>query len=154
MVRTLLIAAAIVAAVGRTGIASEQSGAQAKKADPTGVYICEGMNPDGHAYRGIVQIKAVRDTFLVRWTLADDVEVTGVGILQNGALSVSYFGGTPAVVVYKVDGEKLVGEWTMGGTEGMTYAETLTKVPEERLTQPQGPAPRPAPRPGRGGIKL
>ena len=43
--------------------------------------------------------------------------------------AVSYFGGTPAVVVYKIDAEKLVGEWTMGGTEGTTYAETLTRVP-------------------------
>ena len=47
------------------------------------------------------QIAAVRNTFLVRWTLADDVEVTGVGILNDNQLSVSYFGGTPAVVVYR-----------------------------------------------------
>ena len=86
----------------------------------------------------------MRDTFLVRWTLADDVEVTGVGILHDGLLSVSYFGGTPAVVVYKVAAEKLVGEWTMGGTEGTTFAETLTRMPEGTvITQPQlQPQPR------------
>jgi len=80
----------------------------------------------------------------VRWTLADDVEVTGVGILQNNMLSVSYFGGTPAVVVYKVDADKLVGEWTMGGAEGRTYAETLTRMPEGTVPQMQKPRKAPA----------
>ena len=144
MVRTLMVAAALVAALGRTAAASEpddQSTAK-KPADPSGVYLCEGMNPDGHRYRGIVQIAAIEDTFLVRWTLADDIEVTGVGILRNDVLSVSYFGGTPAVVVYKVDPEKLVGEWTMGGADGKTYAETLTRVPEGSLTIPK-PQDRP-----------
>ena len=148
MVRTLLICAALVAALGRTAAASDKpDGQEPSKSDPSGVYLCEGTNPDGHRYRGIVQIAAVRNTYLVRWTLADDIEVTGVGILQNGLLSVSYFGGTPAVVVYKIDAERLVGEWTMGGTEGATYAETLTRVPEGSLPKPeQAPRRRPAPR--------
>ena len=148
MVRTLLMAAALLAALGRAGDASEQTaGSQAatpKPGDPSGIYLCEGTNPDGHHYRGIVQIAAVEDTFLVRWTLADDVEVTGVGILQNNMLSVSYFGGTPAVVVYKVDADKLVGEWTMGGAEGRTYAETLTRMPEGTVPQMQKPRKAPA----------
>src|SRR5262245_6169471 len=144
MVRTLLMAVALLAALGRAGDASEQTGSQAatpKPGDPSGIYLCEGTNPDGHHYRGIVQIAAVEETFLVRWTLADDVEVTGVGILQNNMLAVSYFGGTPAVVVYKVDADKLVGEWTMGGAEGRTYAETLTRMPEGTVPQLQ-PKPR------------
>jgi hypothetical protein len=149
MVRILLVAATLVAACGRTGFASEKPDSQqpAKLADPSGVYLCEGTNPDGNHYRGIVQIAAVRDTYLVRWTLADDVEVMGVGILQDGLLAVSYFGGTPAVVVYKIDAEKLVGEWTMGGTEGKRYAETLTRVPEGSLPKPSTtPTPRRRPR--------
>ena len=148
MARRLLIAAALVAALLRTGDASQKPDAQSPPAkfDPSGVYLCEGTNPDGQRYRGIVQIAAVRNTFLVRWTLADEVEVTGVGILQDGFLAVSYFGGTPAVVVYKINAEKLVGEWTMGGTEGRIYAETLTKVPEGSLPKPQPPRQRPAPR--------
>ena len=143
MVRILLVAAALVAALGRTAAASEPDAqATAKKTDPSGVYLCEGMNPDGHRYRGIVQIAAIEDTFLVRWTLSDDIEVTGVGILRNDMLSVSYFGGTPAVVVYKVDAEKLVGEWTMGGADGKTFAETLTRVPAGSITIPK-PQDRP-----------
>ena len=148
MVRTLLVCAALAAALGRTAAADKPDGQDpSPKSDPSGVYLCEGTNPDGHHYRGIVQIAAVRNTYLVRWTLADDIEVTGVGILQNGLLAVSYFGGTPAVVVYKIDAEKLVGEWTMGGTEGRTYAETLTRVPEGSLPKLEpSPRRRPAPR--------
>ena len=138
MVRTFLTAAALLAAMGGTATASDKPPSQAaqaqatpiKKLDPSGIYLCEGTNPDGKKYRGIVQIAAVRGTFLVRWTLADDVEVTGVGILNDDRLSVSYFGGTPAVVVYRITGDKLVGEWTMGGTEGSVYAETLSPMPE------------------------
>jgi hypothetical protein len=158
MVRTLVIAAALSAALGGTATASDRSPAQAaaRKQDPSGIYLCEGVNPDGHRYRGIVQIAAVRNTFLVRWTLSDDVEVTGVGILHDNQLSVSYFGGTPAVVVYRIDADKLVGEWTMGGTEGSVYAETLTRMPEGSLpppppsqTQPRQRRPaRPSPLPG------
>jgi hypothetical protein len=151
MVRTLVIAAALCVAFGGTATASEKPPSQAgvKKLDPSGIYMCEGVNPDGHKYRGIVQIAAVRNTFLVRWTLSDDVEVTGVGILHDNELSVSYFGGTPAVVVYRIDADKLVGEWTMGGTEGSVYAETLTRMPEGTVRPPppsQTPRPR---RPGR-----
>src|SRR5215204_272346 len=136
MVRRLLLAAVLLAASWGTADASEKPDSQqptGKKSDPSGVYLCEGTNPDGHNYRGIVQIAAVQNTFLVKWTLADDIEVMGVGILQDDRLSVSYFGGTPAVVVYKIGSEKLVGEWTMGGTEGRVYAETLTRMPEGTL---------------------
>lgn len=150
MVRTLLIAAVVLAAVGGTAVASEKPAqgeppAATKTLDPSGVYLCEGTNPDGNPYRGLVEIAAVRNTYLVRWTLSDQVEVTGVGILQNGMLAVSYFGGTPAVVLYRIDTDKLVGEWTMGGTEGMLYGETLTKVPEGSLPQLRREQPRSQP---------
>ena len=157
MVRILLITVALAATLGRIGDASQKPDPQAapKTSDPSGVYLCEGTNPDGHHYRGIVQIASVQNTFLVRWTLADDIEVMGVGILQDDRLSVSYFGGTPAVVVYKIGADKLVGEWTMGGTEGKTYAETLTRVPEGSVPQAQ-PRRRVPPRnePVAGSISL
>ena len=160
MVRTLLIGAALLAALGGTAVASEQSGKpqpDAKKPDLSGVYLCEGTNPDGNPYRGIVQIAAVDDTYLVKWSLADDVEVLGVGILQNGLLAVSYFGGTPAVVVYRIDAERLIGQWTMGGTEGMVYAETLTRMPDDHTRPPQAPSRRTRPprrAPVSGGISI
>jgi hypothetical protein len=138
------------------------SGTAAQTPDPelSGVYRCNGMNPDGTAYQGVVEISKLKNTFRVRWTM-DDGSIIGVGIFSNGVFAVSYFGGAPAVVVYKLDGTNLVGEWTMGGIEGAVYKETLTK------TDAVAPRPLPAPReqgPGRrerapetprgGGIQL
>lgn len=96
-----------------------------------GVYLCEGTNPDGSPYHGLVEIAAIDSTYLVHWVLANGTEVLGVGIVRSGILSVSYFGGTPAVAVYQIDGDRLLGEWTMGGAEGRVYSETLTKMHEK-----------------------
>ena len=103
-----------------------------------GVYRCEGTNPNGTPYQGIVEIAPLDDTFLVQWTLADDVSVVGVGIYSGGVLGVSYFGGAPAIVVYKIDGDRLVGEWTVGAA-GTVHSETLTRMAK---TEP-APARRP-----------
>lgn len=112
-----------------------------------GVYECEGQNPDGSTYKGLAEIVKIDGTFRVHWILGD-FEVWGVGIWSNGVFAVSYFGGAPAVVVYKVDGNRLVGEWTMGGVEGGTYSEVLTKTdkrPSQHSEPPATPSPRPQP---------
>ena len=153
MVRTLMLTAVLLTATGGSAFASEQQDDTQKKPeatqkalDLTGVYLCEGTNPDGKPYRGVVEIAAVANTYLVRWTLSDDVEVLGVGIVEKGLLAVSYFGGTPALVVYEIDKDRLVGEWTMGGTEGMTYSETLTRMPNDRVQLPGNRPEQPRPR--------
>jgi hypothetical protein len=131
--------------------------AQTPQPELSGVYRCNGMNPDGTSYQGVVEISKLQDTFRVRWTM-DDGSIIGVGIFSNGVFAVSYFGGAPAVAVYKVDGTSLVGEWTMGGIEGAMYKETLTKTDG---VAPPRPAPQPRnPRPQRerdqkpGGVQL
>jgi hypothetical protein len=109
-----------------------------------GVYMCEGKNPDGSPYKGIVEIVKFHDSFLVRWTLPDDVTVIGVGLESGGVLAVSYFGGAPGVIVYRAEGDRLLGQWTMGGTDGGVFSETLTRL----KVQPKTPAvrePRDAP---------
>ena len=169
MLRKLLFGAVLLTAVGSMAYASQdppnadqsravqdQSApgtAQAPKADDAprkrtvaGTYLCEGANPDGSPYQGLVEIVSVDNTYLVRWLMSDGAEVLGVGIRNSDVLSVSYFGGTPAVVVYRIDGDRLVGEWTMGGAEGMLYSETLTRMPDQkpRTTKPTKPQrPRP-----------
>jgi hypothetical protein len=112
--------------------------------DLSGLYACEGTNPDGSPYTAVVEIVKRQDTYLVRWTQENDDQVMGVGIQQDGVLAVSYFGGAPAIVVYSVAGDgKLDGQWTMGGA-GRLFKETLTKVSAiEVETKPAKPA-RPA----------
>jgi hypothetical protein len=136
-VRTVLLITVLAAAGGIGSLA-----APPPPSDVAGVYSCAGTNPDGTPYEGVVEIARVRDTYRVRWTL-EDGSIIGVGIFSNGVLAVSYFGGAPAVAVYRIEGERLVGEWTMGGVEGTMYRETLTKMsdaPAQRV--PVEPAPR------------
>ena len=47
--------------------------------DLSGVYACEGTNPDGSAYTAVVEIVKRQDTYLVRWTQENEEQVMGVG---------------------------------------------------------------------------
>ena len=137
MVRAILFGIVIIALAGPVRAIAEE----APEKDFTGVYSCEGTNPDGRAYIGVVEILKVEDTYLVRWTMPNDTQVMGVGIFSNGVLAVSYFGGSPAVVVYATTADgRLDGKWTMGGAEGSVFKETLTKMPDD---QQHHPAKRP-----------
>lgn len=118
--------------------------------DVAGVYTCEGKNPDGSPYKGIVEIVKFHDSFLVRWTLPDDVTVIGVGLESGGVLAVSYFGGAPGVIVYRAEGDRLLGQWTMGGTNGGVFSETLTRMKVQPrapgVQEPRDPLAAPAPK--------
>ena len=155
--RRIVLLGVIVIAVFAFG----RMAAQAPQTELSGVYRCNGMNPDGTAYQGVVEISKLRNTFRVRWTM-DDGSIIGVGIYSNGIFAVSYFGGAPAVVVYKLDGTNLVGAWTMGGIEGAVYQEPLTKTDGAAPAVPEPGTREPGPRrrerqqdnqPG-GGIRL
>jgi hypothetical protein len=133
MVRSILLGVVLVTLAGPIGIKAEET----SEKDFTGVYSCEGTNPDGRSYVGVVEILKVEGTYLVRWTMPNDTQVMGVGIFSHDVLAVSYFGGSPALVVYSTttDG-RLDGKWTMGGAEGLTFTETLTKMTEGAKRQP------------------
>jgi hypothetical protein len=134
MRRTVLFGFLVLALVGSVYAAAGQT----PETDLTGVYACEGVNPDGTPYAGVVEILKVKDTYLVRWTMPNDNQVVGVGILSNGVLAVSYFGGSPAVVAFSTtpDG-RLDGKWTMGGAEGSVFSEKLTKMSAGQQQQQQ-----------------
>ena len=143
MTRALLACLVIVGLVGYSAAASETA-----ESDLVGVYSCEGMNPDKTTYEGIVEIVKNRDTYLVRWTMQDNSRVVGVGIFTGGMLSVSYFGGTPSLVVYTVgEGGRLDGKWTAGGAQGQIFTETLTKMPEGAPKPDKQPKKESRPRP-------
>ena len=142
MARTVLLGVIVVVFGAISSLAAPDP-----QPEIAGVYRCSGVNPDGSPYEGVAEIAKIDGTYRILWTLSDHTSVLGVGILSNGVFAVSYFGGAPAVALYKIDGQKLVGEWTMGGKEGAVYAETLTKFAdgERPANIPRMPGPRPRP---------
>lgn len=105
---------------------------QADDIDISGVYRCDGVNPQGKPYRGMVEIVKMNDAFQLRWTFPQSTDAAlGIGIVTNGVLAVSYYGGdTAGVVVYKINANKpMVGQWTVVGSEGGVFEETLTRLP-------------------------
>ncbi len=134
MVRAALLGLVTLALLGPVHAAQ----GQAPENKIEGVYTCEGKNPDGAPYAGVVEIIKHKETYLVRWTMPDDSQVVGVGIFSGNQLAVSYFGGTPALVVYSLaENGKLNGKWTAGGAEGAVFQEILTKLPEGASTPPK-----------------
>jgi hypothetical protein len=144
MARTVLLGVIVVVFGAISSLAAPDP-----QPEIAGVYRCSGVNPDGSPYEGVAEIAKVEGTYRIMWTLSDQTSVLGVGILSNGVFAVSYFGGAPAVALYKIDGQKLVGEWTMGGKEGSVYAETLTKFTdgERPANLPRMPGSRPRTQP-------
>jgi hypothetical protein len=112
--------------------------AHTQATDPSGNYRCDGVSPDGSAYRALVQIARNGDTYLLRWATPNGVVSIGVGVLKDNTLSVAFFGVSAGVVVYRIDGTKpLTGDWTDLEGTGHVYKETLTKLAEgERISFP------------------
>ena len=138
MIRTALLGVMLLL----SGAIASTAPPDAPPADLAGTYACKGVNPDGNPYEALVEITRVDETYRVLWRLSDDSAILGVGIASGGVFAVSYFAGAPTVVVYKVDGKQLVGEWAMGGAEGVIYTETLTKLTATSLPRDRRPAPQ------------
>ncbi|HZL95081.1 MAG TPA: hypothetical protein VFB99_15610 [Vicinamibacterales bacterium] len=117
-------------------------------ADLPGTYECQGTGADGRPYRGAVIIEPDGSRFLVRWIIASELTAVGVGIREGNMLAVSFFGPeSGGIVLYRIDGQQLIGHWSAPLAQGQVFEETLTRVaspPEPPSTTPQ-PAPRPRP---------
>jgi hypothetical protein len=113
-----------------------------------GTYTCEGVEPDGTPYQGIVQIYPNAGSYDVIWLFASGQEYHGLGVVNGDVLAVSYFTNRPGVVAYKIEnGEKeprLQGQWTVVGA-GAVFAETLTRVSREVKPIQRQPQPRRTP---------
>jgi len=139
MIRTFFVVALVAAAqlMGPAQAPAQQ--ALAKQPDLAGTYRCEGLNPEGKTYEGTVEISKQEQTYRLKWMTPPAGVSVGIGIVKGDVLAVSYFDGAMmGVVLYKIEkGPKLVGEWTVIGTEGHVYPETLTKLGREvRLPLP------------------
>jgi hypothetical protein len=124
----------------------------------TGTYDCQGMEPDGTPYRGLVQIVPNHGTYDVVWMFSSGQHYAGLGVVNGDVLAVSYFTNRPGVVAYKIEkrqaGPQLQGQWTVVGA-GAVFRETLTRVtrevrqlefapPEQRRREPVSRYLRPA----------
>jgi hypothetical protein len=95
--------------------------------DISGDYEVTGTNLDGSAYTGAANIAMLSDsTCDVVWTTGADSMSSGVCMVANGMVAVSYvMEDAMGLAVYTVgpDGT-LSGEWTIDGLDG-TGTETL-----------------------------
>lgn len=116
--------------------------AYADERNLAGLYDCEGENPDGTKYKSNVKITRHGDSYLLEWTFGSAANTpaaarktshAGIGIVREKFLSSSWsmvvngkaVGG---VVVYKIEGDKLVGQWTSYPGDGKILRENLTKT--------------------------
>lgn len=157
MKHALILAAAVtvVPAIASSIQPDRQGTTPNATQDITGIYDCRGLRGDGAAYRGIVEIVPHKGVYQVVWTFGDGERHLGIGIVNGNVLAVSYFGGTPGVVAYRIEqsekGAQLIGQWTVADADGYVFGETLTRLSRE-ASHPRmpEPAPRtPQPRPGR-----
>jgi hypothetical protein len=110
-----------------------------------GTYLCEGVRPDGTTYHGTVVIQRHNGAYQLMWSVGREEQYLGLGVLNGDVLAVSYFGGIPGVVAYKVDGgnrARLVGQWTVANADGRLFGETLTRLSRDVTAAP--PPERPA----------
>jgi hypothetical protein len=127
-------------------LALTSSAQESGSASIGGVYHAVGYNPNGSSYESTVEIVQYESNFLVLWMQKDGSEVLGVGILTDKVFSVSYFSGRPAVSSYRVEGEKLIGQWTIFGAPEV-FSEDLTKTNKEPARLPELLRPQPQQQP-------
>ena len=135
MLRTTLITVALLLIIGRLATIAGPADAQDDAQDIAGVYAAEGSNGDGSLYRAIVVIEKHRAAFRMQWVFPTGASAVGLGILSGNVLAVSYYGASPGIVLYKVEGPKLVGEWTLFGGGGVLSKETLTRIPGDKIPE-------------------
>jgi hypothetical protein len=111
----------------------------------TGTYDCQGVEPDGTPYRGVVQIVPNHGTYDVVWIFSSGQQYAGLGVVNGDVLAVSYFTNRPGVVAYKIErgqnGPRLQGQWTVVGA-GAVFRETLTRMTRDVRPQETAPEPR------------
>jgi hypothetical protein len=114
---------------------------QATPNDLAGLYVCDGVGPDGAPYQALVEIVKNNDTYQLVWWFESEVVGIGLGIRSGDVLAVMHYSGLPGVVAYRIEqGPRLVGRWTVAGADGVVFSETLTKAPDE-IRAPSSPGP-------------
>jgi hypothetical protein len=120
--------------------------AAAEPAALAGVYECQGMGADGRQYRGAVIIEPDGHRFLLQWYISAELTAVGLGIREGDMLAVSFFSADAGgVVLYRIDGQRLVGHWSAPLTNGQVFEETLTRMADPPPSPPSTAPSRPRP---------
>ncbi len=120
-----------------------QTAAPAPAAGLPGVYECQGTGANGKAYRGAVVIQPDGNRFVLQWYVGTQLTAIGLGLREGNILAVSFFGpDAGGVILYKIDGARLVGQWSAPVADGQVFEETLTRVAD---TPPAATPPSSAP---------
>jgi hypothetical protein len=125
---------------GVTSLLAQPLPPAAEETDITGIYRCDGKNPNGTRYVGIVAIEKRGSAYALIWLIGDAPPIAGVGVRDGVILATTYANRTPqgigvAVTAYRIEkGPKLIGRFTELGGKGSVRTETLTfmKKLEER----------------------
>jgi hypothetical protein len=113
-----------------------------------GVYECHGIGADGKPYRGAVIIEPDGNRFVLQWFVGTQLSAIGLGLREGNVLAVSFFGpDAGGIILYKIDGTRLVGQWSAPVNKGEVFEETLTRVADTppAATPPSSAAPKPRP---------
>jgi hypothetical protein len=107
-------------------------GPSAAVGDVSGTYtITSATNPGGAGgYKGTVTITKKGGVYTLGWAIPDQPAYSGVAIAQGGTLAVGWgMGSRYGVVVYRVEGGKLTGQWATAGS-GPTPGTEVLEGPE------------------------
>lgn len=113
-----------------------------------GVYDCRGTGADGQPYRGAVIIETDGNRFVLQWYVGAQLSAIGLGLREGDVLAVSFFGADAGgIILYKIDGTRLIGQWSAPVANGQVFDETLTRVadPPPAATPPSPPPSKPRP---------
>lgn len=82
-----------------------------------GEYLCKGSDANGgNPYAGTVTIAKDGPTYTLQWELGKGGDYVGSGLVSEKVLAGAYGGGKPyGLMVYKVNGGTLTGQWLVGG---------------------------------------
>jgi hypothetical protein len=110
------------------------------------------MGPDGRPYRGAVIIQSDGNRFVLQWYVGAQLSAIGLGLRDGNVLAVSFFGADAGgIILYKIDGARLVGQWSAPVANGQVFDETLTRVADP---PPAATSPSPAPsKPRPSGVR-
>jgi hypothetical protein len=77
--------------------------------------------------------------------MSAELSAIGVGIREGDMLAVSFFGAdSGGVVLYRIDGTKLVGHWSAPLANGQVFEETLTRMADPPPSPPSPPSTSPS----------